>query len=122
MSETIGPLSYAGREDHIFLGRDITRSEDFSPETAREIDLEIRRLIGETEQRVVASLTQNRSKLELLAKTLLEVETLTAQQVYALLGMDFTPMAGVVYDASGDGDDGAKPPPIPDETATTTGS
>ena len=113
MSDVIGPLSYAGREDHIFLGRDITRSENFSPETAREIDLEIRRLISETEQRVTASLTQNRSKRELLAKTLLEVETLTAQQVYALLGMDFTPMAGVVYDASGDANDGTAPPPVP---------
>jgi cell division protease FtsH len=132
MSEKIGPLSYAGREEHIFLGRDITRSDDFSPETAREIDMEIRRLIDESEQRVVESLTQNRAKLELLAKTLLEAETLTAQQVYALLGMEFTPMAGVVYDASGDGDDGTVPPvppvppPVPSpETAgtpTATGS
>ncbi|MGI5923080.1 MAG: ATP-dependent zinc metalloprotease FtsH [Lentisphaeria bacterium] len=87
MSEKMGPLNYIGREEHIFLGRDITRSEDYSPETAREIDLEIRRLVEESEARVTDLLTEHRDKLELLAETLLSRETMQGSEVYELLGM-----------------------------------
>jgi len=95
MSEMMGPLSYTGREDHIFLGRDITRTEDFSPETAREIDLEVRRIMGDTERRVQGLLTEHRDQLELLARALLDVETLSAQQVYGLLGLEYKAAASV---------------------------
>ncbi len=114
MSDTLGPLSYTGREDHIFLGRDITRVEDYSPETAREIDLEVRRILEETEHRVTELLTTNRGKLEMLARKLLEVETLTAQQVYELLGMDPKgAAAGAVQDAPPAAPDAPAPAPAP---------
>jgi cell division protease FtsH len=87
----MGPLSYSGREEHIFLGRDITRSEDYSPETAREIDLEIRRIVDDAEERVETILTDNLDKLKALAETLLERETLAASEVYDVLGMEYTP-------------------------------
>ena len=87
MSRRMGPVNYIGREEHIFLGRDITRSEDFSPETAREIDLEIRGLVEEGEKRAMALLQDNLDKLHKLAEALLERETMTAQEVYELLEM-----------------------------------
>ncbi len=86
MSERLGLINYAGREEHLFLGRDITRSEDFSPETAREIDLEIRRIVDEQKSRATQILVSHRAELEKLAQALLERETLSAPQVYELLG------------------------------------
>ncbi|MCQ2403160.1 MAG: ATP-dependent zinc metalloprotease FtsH [Lentisphaeria bacterium] len=86
MSEHLGLINYAGREEHLFLGREITRSEDFSPETAREIDMEIRRIVDEQKARATNILTEHRADLEKLANALLEKETMNAQQVYELLG------------------------------------
>ena len=88
MSDALGPLSYAGREDHIFLGRDITRSEDYSEETAREIDQEVRRIIKEAEDRVNTILTTNLDKLKLLGESLLDRETLSTDEVHELMGME----------------------------------
>ncbi len=85
MSRKMGPINYIGREEHIFLGRDITRSEDFSPETAREIDLEIRQLVEEGAQRARKMLEANLDKLHKLADALLEQETMSAEEVYELL-------------------------------------
>ncbi|MBR6372373.1 MAG: ATP-dependent zinc metalloprotease FtsH [Victivallales bacterium] len=87
MCPRLGALSYAGREEHIFLGRDITRSDDFSPETAREIDIEIRRLIDTAERRASDILETHIDQLKLLAETLLEKETMSSKEVYGLLGM-----------------------------------
>ncbi len=87
MCPKLGALSYSGREEHIFLGRDITRSEDFSPETAREIDIEIRRLVDTAEKRAQDILEAHVDQLKLLAETLLEKETMSSSEVYALLGM-----------------------------------
>ena len=91
MSERMGPVSYSGREEHIFLGRDITRSEDYSEETAREIDLEIQRIIREAEARSRELLTTHIDDLRLLGETLLEKETLDAAEVRELLGLEPLP-------------------------------
>ncbi len=139
MSDKMGPLSYAGREEHIFLGRDITRSEDFSQETAREIDLEIRRLVEEGYQRVLKMLTENQDKLELLAKALLEKETLTGAEAYEAVGMEMPPST-VVEDELADDESRQKeadnpepeaeaaanampqPPELPHDQHDTTGA
>ncbi len=89
MSERLGLVNYSGgREEHIFIGRDITRAEDFSQETAREIDLEIRHIVDTECDRVHHLLQENLDKLKLLAETLLDRETLMAHEVYQLLGME----------------------------------
>jgi cell division protease FtsH len=139
MSDKMGPLSYAGREEHIFLGRDITRSEDFSQETAREIDLEIRRLVEEGYQRVLKMLTENQDKLELLAKALLEKETLTGAEAYEAVGLEMPPST-VVEDELADDESRQKeadnpepeaeaaanampqPPELPHDQHDTTGA
>jgi cell division protease FtsH len=91
MSEKLGFINYAGRQEHIFLGRDITRSEDFGQETAREIDLEVRQIIQDAYDRVRSILQENLDKLKLLADTLLEKETMNAEEVYTLLEMKMPP-------------------------------
>lgn len=87
MSEKLGFVNYAGRQEHIFLGRDITRGEEHGPETAREIDLEVRKFIENADRRVRNLLEANLDKLTLLAETLLDKETMTAEEVYTLLEM-----------------------------------
>jgi cell division protease FtsH len=105
MSKTMGPLSYTSREEHIFLGREITRNEEFSPETARELDCEIRRIISEAEKRAEIILSREMDRLKLLAETLLQDETLDARQVYELLGMEYHAPAEITIDD--------EPPPVP---------
>ena len=88
MSQKMGPLNYEGREDHIYLGRDITRTEGMSPETAREIDMEVRRLVDGAEERATQILTDNKDKLVKLSEELLVRETMTASEVYELLEIE----------------------------------
>ncbi|MFA6929487.1 MAG: ATP-dependent zinc metalloprotease FtsH [Lentisphaeria bacterium] len=87
MSSKLGFINYAGHQEHIFLGRDVTRTEDFGQETAREIDLEVRQIIAEAYARVKIILETNLEKLKTFAETLLEKETMNAEEVYALLDM-----------------------------------
>ncbi|MBP5299771.1 MAG: AAA family ATPase, partial [Victivallales bacterium] len=105
MSEKMGAIDYVGHEEHLYLGRDITRTEGFSPETAREIDLEIRRIITEQKERATRILTEHRDMLEKLAETLLERETLTAHEVYELLGLPEPPSKRSEADLAHDFDD-----------------
>ena len=87
MSEKLGPIQYGERSDHIYLGRDITRSEAYSEETARIIDLEIKKLVDGAMDSARQILTEHRHMLDKLAEALLEKETLDAAEVYALLGL-----------------------------------
>ncbi len=88
MSEKMGTIAYGSREGQIFVGRDIARSEGYSEDTAREIDLEIKRLIDEAKKRSDLIIKENKEQLELLAQELLKKETLTAKEVRLLLGMN----------------------------------
>jgi len=85
MSDRVGPLNFSGREEHIFLGRDILRSESFSEQTAREIDEEIRSFVERAEKRAEQLLTEHRDKLERLGRALLERETMTAEEIRSRL-------------------------------------
>ncbi len=86
MSEKLGPLTYGSRSEHIYLGRDITRTEEYSEETAREIDSEIRSIIRNAEKRTEKILSENLDKLKKLGETLLEKETMSAEEIRLLLG------------------------------------
>ena len=87
MSEKLGPVRYGERSDHIYLGRDITRNEGYSEETAREIDLEIKSLVSAARERAVSILTQQRERLDKLANALLEKETMDAAEIRTLLDL-----------------------------------
>nr|WP_255575405.1 ATP-dependent zinc metalloprotease FtsH [Caldovatus aquaticus] len=81
MSETLGMIAYADNSQEVFLGHAITQTKHVSEETARQIDAEIRRIIDEAYQRARKILSENIDELHLLAKGLLEHETLTGEEI-----------------------------------------
>jgi cell division protease FtsH len=85
MSERLGPVSYRAGEEHVFLGKEITESRDFSEGTARIIDEEVQRILGEAERRATKLLEQNRPDLDLLANALLESEEIDREMIDKLL-------------------------------------
>ena len=77
MTDKLGPVAYGENEESVFLGREMTtRREDYSEDTAKEIDHEVRRLVGEQHQLALKVLRDNREQLDRLAEALLERETL----------------------------------------------
>ena len=85
MSRSLGPLCFGKREEQIFLGREITKSRDYSEKTAESIDGEVRRLVEEGNKRAQKILTEKKQHLTDLAEALLIHETLDAQQIDAVL-------------------------------------
>jgi cell division protease FtsH len=85
MSEKLGPLQFGQVQGPSFLGRDINNEQGYSDKIAYEIDMEVQRIIKETYERAKRIITENRSKLDLIANTLLEVETLDADQIKGLV-------------------------------------
>jgi cell division protease FtsH len=86
MSDKLGPLQFGQSQGgQVFLGRDINNDQNYSDAIAYEIDLEIQRMIKECYERAKKILTDNRDKLNLIATTLLEVETLDADQIKYLI-------------------------------------
>ncbi len=81
MSERMGMVEYGEHQEHVFLGRDINRSRDYSEATAQEIDREVRKLCDDAYSRAKDLLTRHRDKLEIIAKALLEFETLDGSQI-----------------------------------------
>ena len=86
MSEKIGPVSFRQSEEHPFLGREMHEHRQFSEETARLIDEEIQRLLGEAQQRANKILNDHRDKLDKLAEGLLEDEIIDREEMTELIG------------------------------------
>lgn len=84
MSEKIGPLQFNGSGDQVFLGRDMQSEVGYSDAIAYEIDKEMQRMINACYEKARQILTENKDKLELIAQTLLEVETLNEAQIKSL--------------------------------------
>ncbi len=84
MSEKLGPLAYVEKEDSGFLGSN--HHKDYSEETAKEIDDEVRTIIREQYARARSLLEANRDKLEAIAEALLERETLDREEIEAVMG------------------------------------
>lgn len=80
----LGPLQFGNTQGQVFLGRDFNNEQNYSDAIAYEIDLEVQRIIREAYDRCTQILTDNRDKLDLIAKTLLEVETLDREQITSL--------------------------------------
>ncbi|MDF2607596.1 MAG: cell division protein FtsH [Bacillales bacterium] len=85
MSEKLGPMQFGQQQGQVFLGRDLHNEQNYSDQIAYVIDTEIQLIIKESYQRCKDILTEHNDKLELLAKTLLEVETLDAHQIKFLI-------------------------------------
>jgi len=87
MSEKLGHMTLGRREGLLFLGRDIMEEKNYSDETARLIDEEVKRIVDESYLKAKALLQQNIDKLRLLSNTLLEKEVLSGEEVKRLLGI-----------------------------------
>jgi cell division protease FtsH len=85
MSDRVGPLAYGKKEEAIFLGREIAQHQEFSEQTAIEIDQEIKRFIMEAYGRAHQIIDENVESLHKLAKALLEHEVLDGQQIDLVL-------------------------------------
>ena len=85
MSEKMGMVEYGEHEDYVFLGRDISRSRDYSEATAEEIDSEVRKFIDDAYQSAKDTLLAHRNTLDGIAKALLEYETLDGKQIQEIM-------------------------------------
>ena len=92
MSEKLGHVLYGDVQEHIFLGRDMMRTKEYSEQTAQEIDSEVKRIIEEAYATAKKLIEENRDKLEIIANGLLEFETLDGAQVADIVNTGkFTP-------------------------------
>jgi cell division protease FtsH len=92
MSERLGMVQYGDDDEFIFLGREMARAKVYSEHTAQEIDGEIKRITDDAYKAARDIIYNNRDKLELIAKTLLEFETLEGTQVEEIIRTGkFTP-------------------------------
>ena len=85
MSEKLGPLTFGKKDEHIFLGKELSRHKDYSEKTAIDIDEEIKRIVLEAYSISKKILAENTYLLEALAKELLEKETLDGEEIDALI-------------------------------------
>ncbi|EEK81055.1 FtsH-2 peptidase; Metallo peptidase; MEROPS family M41; membrane protease FtsH catalytic subunit [Bacillus cereus R309803] len=82
MSDKLGPMQFGSSQGgQVFLGRDFHSEQNYSDAIAHEIDVEMQTIMKDCYARAKQILTENRDKLDLIAKTLLEVETLDAEQI-----------------------------------------
>jgi len=89
----LGPLTFGKKEEQIFLGREISQHRDFSEETARQIDLEVRRLIDEAYQSAHSIVESHAAVMHRIAAALLERETIDAEEVQMLIdGKELPPV------------------------------
>jgi len=84
-SDKLGPLRYSENEEEVFLGHSVTQRKNVSDATAKVIDDEIRRLVEEGEATARRILSEHTAELNVIAKGLLEFETLSADEIQALL-------------------------------------
>ncbi len=92
MSEEMGPLTFGKKEEQIFLGREIAQHQDYSEETAIQIDQEVKKVVQREYTRAQEILGTNREALVRVAEALLEYESLDLRQVQALItGQEIQP-------------------------------
>jgi cell division protease FtsH len=85
LSEKLGTVAYGDNQDEVFLGYQVARQQNISEATAQTIDAEVRRLVEAGYAEATQILTDKRADLEVLAKGLIEFETLTGEEIKDLL-------------------------------------
>ena len=85
MSFKMGNMAYGKSEEHVFMGRDFGHARDYSEEIAADIDREVKRIVDERYNLAKELLLGNRDMLEVIAKELLERETLDEEEFVAIM-------------------------------------
>ncbi|HJL89301.1 MAG TPA: hypothetical protein QF905_03105, partial [Acidimicrobiales bacterium] len=110
------PMAW-GSHNQVFLGDDLMSTRDYSDETATMIDEEVQRILTEGEDRCRVLLTDNRHSLTLIARALLERETISGEEVNRLVGLSTDTGSGT--DTSSGNDTGA---PADEPAGESTGA
>ncbi|MCH9023051.1 MAG: cell division protein FtsH, partial [Planctomycetes bacterium] len=86
MSEELGMIEYGSHQEHLFLARDLSGStRDYSEDTARKIDAEVKLLIDNAYKKAMELILAHRKQLELIALALLEYETLDGHHIHDIM-------------------------------------
>lgn len=85
MSADLGPQAFGAREEVLFLGREVSRNQDYSEATAQKIDAEVNRMLRDSYAQAIEILKTHRDRLDLIARMLIERETLDGEEVMELL-------------------------------------
>jgi cell division protease FtsH len=91
LSKELGPVAYGENEEEIFLGRSVARQQNMSEETAKKVDIEIRKIVDKGYERAKKVLTSKIDDLHKLAKALLTYETLTGKEIENLINKNLYP-------------------------------
>ncbi len=108
MSDAMGPLTFGKKEEQIFLGREIAQHQDYSEETARRIDQEVKKIVTENYERSQVLLVAHKATLTTIADVLLQREVLDGDQVKRLA-------AGLPLDEPQATPASSTPPPVEEE-------
>ncbi len=99
MSEKLGPLSYGAKEEELFLGREITKTRNFSENTAIAIDAEIKSIVTNAMKRADKILKDNIKVLHKLANALLEREILDSEEIDKIIRGEELPPIEIIFDS-----------------------
>ncbi len=114
LSDELGPIAYAEDEGEVFLGRSVSQTKHVSDDTARKIDDVVRGILDRAYARSTALLTEHMDKLHLMAKALLEYETIDVPQIDAIMeGRDVPPPMGWGKSGNGKSNQDTAPPAAP---------
>lgn len=92
MSDKLGPVAFGKKEEEVFLGREISTAKNYSEETSRLIDTEIKWIILEAENKAIQLINENIQFLHTIANALIERETLDAEDLELIMsGQDLKP-------------------------------
>jgi len=101
MSDKLGPLTFGKKEEEVFLGKDISTRQNYSEDTAEQIDEEVRRIVTESYVKAKEILSKNNDTLNKIASSLLERETLGREDIDKILKGE--PLAAFEKDAPASG-------------------
>jgi cell division protease FtsH len=111
MSDKLGPLAYGAKEEELFLGREITRTRNFSENTAIAIDAEVRRIVTTAMKRSEKILKDNMTKLHRLSNVLLEREILDSEEIdKTIRGIELPPIDKRINGESSSSETNQAPP------------
>lgn len=97
MSDNLGPMALGGKDDHVFLGREIVQHKDYSEQTAQRIDAEIQGFINRAYAKAKQLLEEHLNELHAVAAALLERETITGEDIGLIMrGEPLPPMSDVI--------------------------
>jgi ATP-dependent metalloprotease FtsH len=116
MSDKLGPMQFGSSQGQVFLGRDLGHEQNYSDTIAYEIDQEMQRIINDCYDRAKKLLTEKTEEVHLIAKTLLDEETLELDQIKRLLEK------GTIDGAGAGSDEGSSEPTSLEPTVDTLGN